>query len=52
MKKENVKIKIDPNKLKKRNEMHLESQIKYPMQVQESKKKYNRKKLKKTDEEV
>lgn len=41
------KITIKPDYTKIRNDLHFEIQLKTRMQIQENKKKYNRKKLKK-----
>ena len=49
MKKEKITIKLDYTKM--RNEMHFEVQRKTRMQIQESKKKYNRKKLRKPSQD-
>jgi hypothetical protein len=45
MKKEKITIKPDYTKI--RNDLHFQIQLKTRMQIQENKKKYNRKKLKK-----
>ena len=47
----NEKITIKPDYTKMRNEMHFEVQKKTRMQIQENKKKYNRKRLKKPSQD-
>lgn len=48
MKSKNQKIVIDRRDLKVRDKYFIENKLKYKMTIVESKKKYNRKRLKKT----